>query len=112
METPLVTNGKKGTVETFEFARNGESSSSTAQGRSNGNVVAQHQHVPGRTLRFKVYKRRWFGLLQLTLLNIIVSWDVSISETTVLFNATTHTNCSIVVDIFRNLDHRFSILWS
>ena len=27
--------------------------------------------------RYKVYKRRWFGLLQLTLLNIIVSWDVS-----------------------------------
>lgn len=27
---------------------------------------------------YKVYKRRWFGLVQLTLLNIIVSWDVSI----------------------------------
>ena len=26
---------------------------------------------------YKVYRRRWFGLLQLTLLNIIVSWDVS-----------------------------------
>ncbi|KAI1777097.1 MFS general substrate transporter [Hypoxylon cercidicola] len=24
---------------------------------------------------YKVYKRRWFGLVQLTLLNIIVSWD-------------------------------------
>lgn len=28
-------------------------------------------------VEYKVYKRRWFGLLQLTLLNIIVSWDVS-----------------------------------
>lgn len=27
---------------------------------------------------FKVYKRRWFGLVQLVLLNIIVSWDVSV----------------------------------
>ena len=27
---------------------------------------------------FKVYKRRWFGLAQLTLLNIVVSWDVSL----------------------------------
>lgn len=27
---------------------------------------------------YKVYKRRWFGLVQLTLLNIIVSWDVSV----------------------------------
>ena len=26
---------------------------------------------------YKVYKRRWFGLVQLTLLNVIVSWDVS-----------------------------------
>ena len=28
---------------------------------------------------YKVYKRRWFGLFQLVLLNIIVSWDVSLS---------------------------------
>jgi hypothetical protein len=27
---------------------------------------------------FKVYKRRWFGLAQLVLLNTVVSWDVSI----------------------------------
>ncbi|KAK4241766.1 major facilitator superfamily domain-containing protein [Achaetomium macrosporum] len=26
-------------------------------------------------VQYRVYKRRWFGLLQLTLLNIIVSWD-------------------------------------
>ena len=26
---------------------------------------------------YKSYKRRWFGLLQLVLLNIVVSWDVS-----------------------------------
>jgi hypothetical protein len=25
-----------------------------------------------------VYKRRWFGLVQLTLLNVIVSFDVSV----------------------------------
>lgn len=29
-------------------------------------------------MEFKVYKRRWFGLVQLVLLNIIVSWDVSV----------------------------------
>lgn len=28
---------------------------------------------------FRVYKRRWFGLAQLVLLNVVVSWDVSIS---------------------------------
>lgn len=26
---------------------------------------------------YRVYKRRWFGLMQLVLMNIIVSWDVS-----------------------------------
>lgn len=31
----------------------------------------------GVSVVYKVYKRRWFGLVQLTLLNIIVSWDVS-----------------------------------
>lgn len=25
---------------------------------------------------YRVYKRRWFGLTQLVLLNIVVSWDV------------------------------------
>jgi hypothetical protein len=30
--------------------------------------------------RFKTYKRRWFGLLQLVLLNIVVSLDVSDSS--------------------------------
>ena len=31
-----------------------------------------------RPIIYKVYKRRWFGLMQLVLLNIVVSWDVSI----------------------------------
>lgn len=38
--------------------------------RNNGDAV-------GEVHEYKVYKRRWFGLVQLTLLNIIVSWDVS-----------------------------------
>ena len=31
---------------------------------------------------YRVYKRRWFGLFQLVLLNIIVSWDVSFRHST------------------------------
>jgi hypothetical protein len=34
----------------------------------------------GDGIVYKVYKRRWFGLVQLTLLNIVVSWDVSFSD--------------------------------
>ncbi len=30
----------------------------------------------GERVVYKVYKRRWFGLVQLVLLNIVVSWDV------------------------------------
>lgn len=33
--------------------------------------------IAGGDTTFKVYKRRWFGLVQLVLLNIIVSWNVS-----------------------------------
>lgn len=31
---------------------------------------------PVAQIEYRVYKRRWFGLVQLILLNIIVSWDV------------------------------------
>ncbi len=34
---------------------------------------------------YQVYKRRWFGLMQLVLLNIVVSWDVR-SVTTQFFS--------------------------
>lgn len=39
-------------------------------GRRHGGNTYSHTH-------FRVYKRRWFGLAQLVLLNIVVSWDVS-----------------------------------
>lgn len=28
--------------------------------------------------QYRTYKRRWFGLVQLTLMNVMVSWDVSL----------------------------------
>lgn len=34
---------------------------------------------------YKVYKRRWFGLVQLILLNMITSWDVSWNPDPVFF---------------------------
>ena len=38
--------------------------------------VEQAANGTTRTPVYRVYKRRWFGLVQLMLLNIIVSWDV------------------------------------
>lgn len=40
-----------------------------------GNDETETGELPGGG--YKVYKRRWFGLVQITLLNIVVSWDVS-----------------------------------
>lgn len=31
----------------------------------------------GSVVFYKVYKRRWFGLVELTLLSLLVSWEVS-----------------------------------
>lgn len=51
------------------------------------NETEVHGLEPGRPsedvevpISYKVYKRRWFGLIQLILLNIVVSWDVRISK--------------------------------
>ena len=47
-----------------------------AQGESNLDGAPEgHEH--GQAPVYRVYKRRWFGLMQLVLMNIIVSWDVS-----------------------------------
>jgi len=45
-------------------------------GRGNASADGLGQTRSGGMV-YKVYKRRWFGLVQLVLLNIIVSWDVS-----------------------------------
>ncbi len=47
-----------------------------AQGLGNGSGDGAETAANGGVV-YKVYKRRWFGLVQLVLLNIIVSWDVS-----------------------------------
>lgn len=46
------------------------------KGESTDEVLTRTNTVP----TYKVYKRRFFGLLQLVLLNIIISWDVSSSS--------------------------------
>jgi hypothetical protein len=68
---------------------------STRPLRSDTDTTAQHDdqendHIDGeeetgregerRTdhTHYRVYKRRWLGLCQLVLLNIVVSWDVSL----------------------------------
>lgn len=67
---------------------------------------------------FKVYKRRWFGVIQLVLLNTIVSWDVSAFSLTMMtdlqplrpFHLVTDC-CSVVAFFLCQLDDRISVLW-
>ena len=92
------------TQEIFEHgAENGTTEGSRAQqrdgiARSNGAIGEEEvadgtREVPGQRKRwrlgrknhssyshthYRVYKRRWFGLVQLVLLNIVVSWGVSV----------------------------------
>lgn len=43
----------------------------------NGEPIYGNTESGESSVVYKVYKRRWFGLVQLVLLNIVVSWDVS-----------------------------------
>lgn len=43
---------------------------------SSSNVQSTEHADVDSPIQYRVYKRRYFGLFQLVLLNIIVSWDV------------------------------------
>lgn len=58
-----------GTQRTDEQAKAHEREGGLRSPRGRNNKSYSHAN-------FKVYKRRWFGLAQLVLLNIVVSWDV------------------------------------
>jgi hypothetical protein len=50
-----------------------------ATGEGEADVEAEEGSIrQGVSTEYRTYKRRWFGLAQLTLMNIIVSWDVSL----------------------------------
>lgn len=48
----------------------------TLQERTEGEGEGDGSIHQGASTEYRTYKRRWFGLAQLTLMNIIVSWDV------------------------------------
>ncbi|KAF2706379.1 MFS general substrate transporter [Pleomassaria siparia CBS 279.74] len=80
-ETVDVERTMTGTDDTGHEHGLGESSRAHAEGEGNADG---HAHTNGGIrghdrsyshTHYRVYKRRWFGLLQLVLLNIVVSWD-------------------------------------
>ena len=60
-------------VESYSVEQsNGENSGPRPSATSEEDVTP----VNARRTEYRVYKMRWFGLAQLILLNIVVSWDV------------------------------------
>lgn len=53
-----------------------EQSPSELSGTNSAELPMVAREANGGQVVYKVYKRRWFGLTQLVLLNIVVSWDV------------------------------------
>ena len=73
----------KGDAATGDVIAPSEDKSRINLGEADGVELAERktdgtegEGVVGEGRVYKTYKRRWFGLVQLVLLNIVVSWDV------------------------------------
>src|SRR5256885_1194154 len=73
VEREDVTNAPRESSNSGPGERNGEEGAREETGRRGifGRKRKSYSHA-----HFKVYKRRWLGLGQLVLLNVVVSWDV------------------------------------
>lgn len=86
----LSDNKGPGEIEGLTEIRSDEDLLPEERGNPDGPGREELAQREGGDIKYKVYKRRWFGLVQLVLLNIIVSWDVS----TLLQIRGTYTNVS------------------
>ncbi|KAI1078053.1 MFS general substrate transporter [Whalleya microplaca] len=59
----------------LRLASHGDSTTPAILATDGADDAASVEDGDRGSIVYKVYKRRWFGLVQLTLLNIIVSWD-------------------------------------
>jgi FLVCR family MFS transporter 7 len=83
----------KGATQVEEDVHENAQGSSSRAAEENGVVAETSRSMfrrrpqPKQTYshaHFKVYKRRWPGLAQLVLLNIVASWDVSCQQEPIL----------------------------
>lgn len=102
---------QKGVVVRQEFSHNGSSSvdSTTSPVDNFQSSIGPPTRTISRistasTVEYKVYKRRFFGLAQLCLLNIVVSWDwiafAPVSKTSAQYFNTSETNINWVSTAF------------
>lgn len=66
--------GRQGQIDEDGERDRGEEEERVRRWRVGRKKRKSHSHT-----HFRVYRRRWFGLAQLVLLNVVVSWDVSFS---------------------------------
>ena len=72
----LLHDSKNGSAQDVELQETETMRAGTGAAAPDADQNASTAGNPG-AIEYRVYKRRWFGLVQLALLNIIVSWDVS-----------------------------------
>lgn len=63
-------------VRSLDGLLGNESPSDATNTHHNHNSIEEVERT-NEGQKYRAYKRRWFGLIQLVLLNIVVSWDVS-----------------------------------
>jgi FLVCR family MFS transporter 7 len=73
----MVKNAVRIRDEDDEEVREGEASTARDEEGARARRPWARKRKSYSHAHFKVYKRRWFGLAQLVLLNVVVSWDVS-----------------------------------
>lgn len=78
--SPQQTRENKHPSQIVEGYRDVESSEGASGSPPSARVEEEIAPVNGGRTEYKVYRIRWFGLTQLILLNIVVSWDVSSSR--------------------------------
>jgi FLVCR family MFS transporter 7 len=80
MEPAASSNGKPGPATEVQDMPQRSGSALNNEDFSVPSEVLAESRGSDHPQQYRVYKRRWFGLFQLVLLNIIVSWDVSLFD--------------------------------
>jgi hypothetical protein len=94
-----------------ESPKTGDSTTHHLSGHGNNGATPG----PARPSEYRVYKRRFFGLLQLVLLNIVVNWDVwlalpSPATLSRMFTDKVRSG-STVAFLFRCVDYDCNVFW-
>lgn len=97
---------------TFEMDDPKEMHAAEHAERTQTETTAPLHETSASTPLYRTYKRRWFGLVQLVLLNIVVSWDVSGTSNHAALGITSLANVFVVAHILSNRQYRRNLLLS